>query len=207
MTITAALVAERAPLIELNQDCLLALRAAARVTEPVAAHHRFMQALAAEWTALDDRALARLAGAPFTLLDGGLRTISSWIDGAPLGVRDGGQLSDGACFAPATGRILLRRLLAFGWHVARIQPRLARLLLGCDGPAVAALADCSLAQLDAQAEARGHELSVRWVGHTEYWRKLLATASAAAEPQLNEQLQNALRRVAADALRPLSQTA
>jgi hypothetical protein len=201
MSVQRALVTERAPLVELNRDCLLALRSLASA-EPVATSgHPLVAELRAEWLALEAAALEQLSRAPFTLLDGGLRAAAVWLVAQPLGVRDSISYGATACFAPEVGRGLLRRLLAYGWHVARAQPRLARLLLGSDGAAVAALADCSLARLDALADARGHELSVRWSAHTEYWRRLLAAAGSGSEQKLNERLQNAVRRVAADALR------
>jgi hypothetical protein len=200
MTVTLALVVERAPLVELNQDCLMALRSLAIGAEPVRCRHSLAAELEAEWRALDRPAIERLAAAPFTLLDGGLRSAALWAGAVSLGVRDAEWAGEPACFAP--GRVLTRRLLAFAWHIARVQPRLARLLLGCDGTGVAAIADCSLAQLDQHAEARGHELSVRWAGHTDYWRKMLVAARSGSEQQLNDRVQNAVRRVAADALRP-----
>jgi hypothetical protein len=201
MSVQRALVTERAPLVELNRDCLLALRSLASVEKAAAGGHPLVTELRAEWHALDTAALDRLSCAPFTFLDGGLRTAAVWLVAQPLGVRDATAYGTPACFAPDVGRGLLRRLLAYGWHVSRAQPRLARLLLGGDGAAVAALGDCSLARLDALADARGHELSVRWSAHTEYWRRLLAAASSGSEQKLNDRLQNAVRRVASDALR------
>ncbi len=202
MSVQRALVTERAPLVELNHDCLLALRTLAAEGQPARVMPPLITALKAEWLALDSAALERLAAAPFTWLDGGLRAASAWWVAQPAGVRDAAGTLDPACFAPEAGRVLMRRLLAYGWHVARAQPRLARLILGCDGTAVAALAECSLARLDAIADARGHELSARWAGHIDYWRRLLVAAASGSEPQLNDRIQNAVRRVAADALRP-----
>jgi hypothetical protein len=204
MSVQRALVTERAPLAELNHDCLLALRSLASESAPRAGQQALLVGLRAEWLALDAAALERLAAAPFTWLDGGLRTAPAWLLAAPLGVRDATALAEMSCFPPQVGRVLMRRLLAYGWHIARAQPRLARLMLGCDGAAIAVLAECSLARLDAMADARGQELTVRWLGHTEYWRRLLTAAASGSEQQLNDRIQNAVRRVAADALRPPS---
>lgn len=198
---------ECAPLVELNLDCLRALHAAAQDKSlNAAAAHPVLAQLQPLWCTLGSQALERLARAPFALLDAEFGARVDWLQPTVPGVRDASAVREPACFDAAIGRMLLRRLLAYGWHVARSQPRAARLLLGCDGAAVSALGACSLGTLDAVADLRGHELRLRWARQLDYWRELLTTAQQGSEPKFNERLLHAVRRVAADALRAQTAT-
>jgi hypothetical protein len=196
---SVSVVGDRAPLVELNTACLERLRSAA--TAAGEAHHPLVRNLRAEWAGLREPALSRLASLPFTLLDGDLRAVLESAS-RPLGVQDAAPRSGHACFDRATGQALLRRVLFYGWHLARAQPRTARLALGCDGTTVALLAASSLATLDLAAEVHGHDLGVRWVHDTEFWSRLLQLARAPAAAAFDEAALHAIRRVAAGALQP-----
>jgi hypothetical protein len=196
---SVSVVGDRAPLIELNTACLERLRNVAGAAGD--APHPLVRNLRTEWAQLREPAQGRLASLPFTLLDADLRMV---LEAAhrPLGVQDAAPRLGYSCFDRASGQALLRRVLFYGWHLARAQPRTARLVLGCDGATVTLLAASSLEKLDLAAEMHGQDLGVRWVHDTEFWTRLLREARAPAAAAFEEAALHAIRRVAADALRP-----
>jgi hypothetical protein len=103
-------------------------------------------------------------------------------------------------FDPAAARSLTRRMLVYGWHLARSRPRAACLVFGATLPAVEALAGCSLSALEAAAERNGDALRPRWPQHHAFWRELLQAAAAGADRRLHELLLGGIQRLAAETL-------
>ena len=187
-----------APLAELNAECLglLATRAAdCPVDAPAPV---LLVELRSEWAELSVHAVRRLSAAPFSLFDVGLGQAPRWLELRTHGVHDPTQRSDAQFFDTAAARSITRRMLVYGWHLARSRPRAACLVFGAPISAIESLAACSLAALEAAAERNGDALRPRWANQVEFWRGLLASASAAADRRLHELLLGGVQRLAAE---------
>jgi hypothetical protein len=189
-----------APLAELNAECLglLAMRAADAGEDDAAP--RLIVALRERWAALPAQAVRRLSAAPFSLFDAGFASAPRWLEMRARGVHDQSRRVEPAFFEIAAARSITRRMLVYGWHLARSRPRAACLVFGSTLPAVESLAACSLTTLEAAAERNAEELRPRWSNQIGFWRELLAASSAGAEVRLHELLLGGIQRLAADSL-------
>jgi hypothetical protein len=188
-----------APLAELNAECLglLAMRAAdAGCPEELPP---LLSGLREAWADLPTQAVRRLAAAPFSLFDAGFASSSRWLELRAAGVHDQTQQPN-AFFEPSAARSITRRMLVYGWHLARSRPRAACLVFGATLPAVESLAACSLSSLEAAAERNGEALRPRWSHQPAFWRELLLAASAGADQRLHELLLGGVQRLAAETL-------
>ncbi|HET9864880.1 MAG TPA: hypothetical protein VFP37_15660 [Steroidobacteraceae bacterium] len=188
-----------APLAELNAECLglLAVRAA---ETGCAALPPLLAALRDQWSELPTHAVRRLSAAPFSLFDAGFGCAPRWLELRGAGVHDAALRDGAAFFDTAAARSISRRMLVYGWHLARSRPRAACLVFGATIAAVESLAACSLAALEAAAERNAAALCPRWSNQIGFWRALLSTASAGADGRLHELLLGGIQRLAADTL-------
>ncbi len=152
------------------------------------------------WADLPNQALKRLAAAPYSLFDAGLAGASRWLEMRAAGVHELPQCVEPAYFDPADARSISRRMLVYGWHLARSRPRAACLVFGVTFPAVESLAACSLVALDSVAERHGDKLRPRWAHQQGFWREMLLAASAGADRRLHELLLGGVQRLAAETL-------
>jgi hypothetical protein len=188
-----------APLTELNAEALglLVMRAA----EPEEGElPSLIAGLRGLWADLPNSALKRLAAAPYSLFDAGLAGSSRWLEMRAAGVHELPQCVEPAYFEPVAARSISRRMLVYGWHLARSRPRAACLVFGVTFPAVESLAACSLAVLDSVADRHGDRLRPRWAHQQSFWRELLLAASAGADQRLHELLLGGVQRLAAETL-------
>ena len=148
-----------APLAELNSECLglLAMRAS-EAESPRAAAVAGSPA----------RAMGRAAGPRRAAPVGGavqpvrrrLRLCTTLAGAALLrSARRQPTAVTPAYFEPAAARSITRRMLVYGWHLARSRPRAACLVFGATISAVESLAACSLAALEAAAERNAETLA------------------------------------------------
>jgi hypothetical protein len=189
-----------APLAELNSECLGLLAVRAADAEGSAPLPPLLRAMREQWADLPAHAVRRLAAAPFSLFDAGFAAAPRWLELRTSGVHDATLRTASGYFEPAAARSLTRRMLVYGWHLARSRPRAACLVFGATLPAVESLAACSLAALEAAAERNADSLRPRWANQHGFWRELLATASAGADRRLHELLLGGVQRLAADTL-------
>ena len=207
-----------APLAELNAECLglLAMRAAAAQGDGRGEGHGdghgdgdsdnnvvlppLLAALRGQWAALSAQAVRRLAAAPFTLFDAGFGSAPRWLELRSRGVSDQQHRCEPAYFELAAARSITRRMLVYGWHLARSRPRAACLVFGATTAAVESLAACSLATLEAAAERNADALRPRWSQQHAFWRELLLCSSAGADKRLHELLLGGIQRLAAETL-------
>ncbi len=192
-----------APLAELNAECLGLLATRASQYEGERAGVAFPPLLGAmrdSWATLSAQAVRRLAAAPFSLFDVGIVHAPRWLELRALAVHDSAQRAEPAFFELAAGRSIARRMLLYGWHLARSRPRAACLVFGSSIHAIESLAACSLAGLEAVAERGGDSLKPRWSGQLAIWRELLEAASAGADKRLHELLLGGVQRLAAETL-------
>jgi hypothetical protein len=192
-----------APLAELNAEGLglLAMRAAEAAEEEgsLLALPPLLAELRRSWTELSSQAVRRLSAAPFSLFDAGFASSPRWLELRGPGVHDQHRVTP-AFFDPATARALTRRMLVYGWHLARSRPRAACLVFGAPLAAIESLAACSLSALEAAADRNGEALRPRWAHQTAIWKALLVAASAGADQRLHELLLGGVQRLAAETL-------
>jgi hypothetical protein len=189
-----------APLAELNAECLGLLAMRAADAGPEVAAPQLIVALREKWAALPAQAVRRLSAAPFSLFDAGFASAPRWLELRARGVHDQSRRAEPAFFEIAAARSITRRMLVYGWHLARSRPRAACLVFGSTMPAVESLAACSLSTLEAAAERYADELRPRWANQIGFWRELLATSSAGADARLHELLLGGIQRLAAESL-------
>jgi hypothetical protein len=196
-----------APLAELNAECLglLALRAGDPDVERAEGTEMpelpaLLTGMRELWADLPAQAVRRLAAAPFSLFDAGFASSPRWLELRSAGVHDLTQRTEPAYFDSAAARSLTRRMLVYGWHLARSRPRAACLVFGATLPAIESLAACSLSALEAAAERNGDALRPRWAQQQAFWRELLLAASAGADRRLHELLLGGVQRLAAETL-------
>jgi hypothetical protein len=189
-----------APLAELNSECLgqLVLRAAESVT--IAPAPLLVSALRSQWASLPAHAMRRLSAAPFSLFDAGFASAPRWLELRTRGVHELPQRVEPAFFPADMARAITRRMLVYGWHLARSRPRAACLVFGSTMAAVESLAACSLVSLEAAADRNADFLRPRWSNQTSFWRELLLAASAGADRRLHELLLGGVQRLAAETL-------
>jgi len=189
-----------APLAELNSECLgqLVVRAAdddASSSMPV-----LLSSLRAQWATLPAHAVRRLAAAPFSLFDAGFASAPRWLEVRTRGVHELPQRVEPAFFSPDLARAITRRMLVYGWHLARSRPRAACMVFGSTLAGVESLAACSLVSLEAAADRNAEALRPRWPNQVGFWRELLLAASAGADQRLHELLLGGVQRLAAETL-------
>jgi hypothetical protein len=189
-----------APLAELNAECLglLATRAAdARPADPAPP---LLVELRESWAALPAQAVRRLSAAPFSLFDAGFASAPRWLELRTRCVHDHSQRVEPVYFELVAARSITRRMLVYGWHLARSRPRAACLVFGATISAVESLAACSLTALEAAADRNADALRPRWANQIGFWRELLAASSAGADSRLHELLLGGIQRLAAETL-------
>ena len=168
-----------APIVEINQALLEALRTAALDASRTRLPHLLLS-LREDWRRLDQAALERAAACPYLLLDAGLAQ-PGFGERALQGVMDTptrGYVSGAEAVA------LVRRTLLLGWHLARANRLAARVLLGMSGPVAQRLAVSRLQELDLLAEHAAAGVMPRWEQQPRVWQQLLRAARRGPAVQL-----------------------
>ena len=189
-----------APLAELNSECLGQLVLRAGESEPVAPGPLLLLSLRGQWASLPAHAVRRLSAAPFSLFDAGFASAPRWLEVHTRGVLELPQRVEPAYFPPDMARSITRRMLVYGWHLARSRPRAACLVFGSTIAGIESLAACSLASLEAAADRNAESLRPRWASQTSFWRELLLAASVGTDRRLHELLLGGVQRLAAETL-------
>jgi len=144
--------------------------------------------------------MRRLSAAPYSLFDAGFASAPRWLELRTRGVHELPQRVEPAYFPADMARAITRRMLVYGWHLARSRPRAACLVFGSTLPVIESLAACSLSALEAAADRNAEALRPRWPLQFRFWRELLAAASAGADTRLSELLLGGIQRLAAENL-------
>ena len=119
-----------APLTELNAECLGQLVMRAAEGDLVAPAPPLLVELQSHWAALPAHAVRRLSAAPFSLFDAGFASAPRWLELRARGVHELPQRGEPAFFEASVARSITRRMLVYGWHLARSRPRAACLVFG-----------------------------------------------------------------------------
>ena len=189
-----------APLAELNSECLGQLVLRAAETDTRAPAPLLLSSLRGQWAAFPAHAVRRLSAAPFSLFDAGFASAPRWLEMRTRGVHELPQRVEPAYFPIDMARPITRRMLVYGWHLARSRPRAACMVFGATMAGIESLAACSLASLEAAADRNADSLRPRWSTQTSFWRELLLAASAGTDRRLHELLLGGVQRLAAETL-------
>ncbi|MEO8064206.1 MAG: hypothetical protein ABI821_15840 [Pseudomonadota bacterium] len=189
-----------APLAELNAECLGLLASRAAELNPGEPAPPLLATMRDSWAALSVQAVRRLSAAPFSLFDAGFASAPRWLELRSSGVHDQSQRIEPVYFEAAEARSITRRMLVYGWHLARSRPRAACLVFGSTISAIESLAACSLSALEAAADRNAEGLRPRWASQTAFWHALLSASSVGADTRLHELLLGGIQRLAAETL-------
>jgi hypothetical protein len=183
-----------APIAEVNQYLLEALRAAAMASDRPRVP-RLLTLLREEWTRLDRVALERLAACPYLLLDAGFSQPGRW-ERLAGGVMDAPAAASGYLEGPEAVA-LLRRALMLGWHLARSNRIGARLVCGMSMAVAERLGSSRLQDLELLAERSAAALAPRWEQQPRVWQQLLRAACLGQSRQLRTAQLRGLQLLAA----------
>lgn len=160
-------------LVEINSQCLdllCALCQAGHAASPVAAD------MAPYWQRLTPEARRRLAAAPYLLADAGFSDEARWRLLQAGGVHDQQRNLPVSVFGIQGAAALSRRVLVFGWHLARSQPSAARLLLGMTPACLSLIAALRLQDIDRIGELHPGWVRPRWESRPDIWRHMVHAA-------------------------------
>ncbi len=186
-------------LAEINSQCLdmlCALAAAGQVTAPLGAD------MAPLWRRLTPEARQRLAAAPYLLADAGFSDESRWRRLQAASVNDQQRELPASVFNAKSATTFTRRVLVFGWHLARSQPSAARLALGMTPACLSLIAALRLQDLDRIGELHPGWVRPRWEAHPEIWRNMLLAALQGNTAALQQSKLRGIQLLGAVALAP-----
>lgn len=139
----------------------------------------------------------RLAASPYLLADAGFDDEPRWRGVGQRMVQDlPAQLAE-PVFTGAGSADFIRRVLVFGWHLARANRQLARVVLGMSPVCADRVATLRLHDLDWLAEHRPGWVRPRWERQPRVWRHLLHAAGDAEAGRLTQASLRGLQWLAA----------
>lgn len=154
------------------------------------------------WKDLSPKARAQLAASPYLLADAGFGNEVLWQSSALRMVNDAHQVHAEPVFTGPGAESFIQSVLVFGWHLARANRQLARVVLGMTPGCASRVAALRLRDLDWIARHQPGWVRPRWERQPRVWRHLL---SAAAEPDaalLTQVSLRGLQLLAAGVLHP-----
>ena len=131
------------------------------------------------WRDLPAKARAQLAASPYLLVDAGFDIEARWQQTAQGMVQDTHFAAVDPVFTGAGAESFIQSVLVLGWHLARANRQLARVVLGMTPACAARVASLRLRDLDWIARNQPGWVRPRWERQPKVWRHLLG---AAGEP-------------------------
>jgi hypothetical protein len=167
---------------EINAQCLdLMCSTAASAAQPLPG---LLADHLAQWCDLSPAARAQLAASPYLLADAGFDDEQRWLSPGRRMVRDLRRDFAAPFFTGERVSDFVRRVLVFGWHLARSNRQLARVVLGMTPACAVHVAAMQLRDLDWLAEHQPGCVRPRWERHPDIWRHLLRAADGDDNAQL-----------------------
>ena len=183
---------------DINVQCLEYL--AAMAAGPRHACPALFAGQQASWGELTAGARARLAGSPYLLADAGFDDEARWQAMEQRVVQDLPPRMVAAVFVGPGAGDFIRRVLVFGWHLARANRQLARVVLGMSPGVAARIAALRLQDLDWLAHNRPGWVRPRWEAQPRVWRNLLLAAGNPDGERLTQVSLRGLQLMAANVL-------
>jgi hypothetical protein len=184
------------PMLEINAQCVELLCAMAAATPAPLAMLRELSPL---WRSLSREARVRLSHSPYLMLDAGFCDEARWQKFRQGGVQDGPRELRAGCFAGERAAGFTRRVLVYGWHLARAHASVARVVLGISPACLARLAALSLKDIDLLCEQHPGWVRPRWETRPLVWRQMLTAAINADEVALRQAGLRGIQLLAAEA--------
>ena len=185
------------PLREINAQCIDLLCAMAERGESALP---LLQGLAPMWRMLGRDARHRLAACPWLLVDAGFGDESRWRQLTEHRVSEQPREWRVPCLVGDRGHALARRVMTYGWHLARSNRSAARIALGMSAACIERISSLSLRELDNASEYYPGGVRPRWESQVAVWRRLLAAASGVDEPALQRAGLHGIQLIAAGLL-------
>jgi len=142
------------------------------------------------WRELSPAARVQLASSPYLLVDAGFDDESRWMLTARRMINDAAPAFAEPIFNGAGAEAFIRAVLVLGWHLARANRQLARVVLGMTPACAARIATLRLRDLDWVVHHHPEWVRPRWERQPRVWRHLLG---AAREPETGLLTQVSLR--------------
>lgn len=169
---------------EINAQCLdflcqLAQERAPEVPAPGAPARRLPAMFGGQleaWRGLSPAARAHLAASPYLLVEAGFDDEVRWaLPGRRL-VQDQPAVPRESLFTGPAAEVFMRSVLVLGWHLARANRQLARVVLGMTPGCAARVATLKLGDLGWVVEHHPEWVRPRWERQPRVWRHLLGAA-------------------------------
>jgi hypothetical protein len=190
------------PLLEINAQCVELLCSMAQAQS---AALPMLVELAPLWRSLSDEGRRRLAQSPYLLVDAGFNDEARWRRLQRHGVNDQPRDLRAGCFPSDRAPGFARRVLVYGWHLARAHRSVARIALGMTPTCLDRIAELSLRDLDWVCEQHPGWVRPRWEAQPLVWRQMLAAAVNADGAALQQASLRGIQLLAAGALGPRGQ--
>jgi len=152
------------------------------------------------WLQMPVELRLRLAASPCLLVDAAFDDESRWRCLAPRMVQDLPAQFAEPVFVGAGAGDFIRRVLVFGWHLARANRQLARVVLGMSPACAERIGGLRLQDLDWLAQFRPGWVRPRWERQPRIWQHLLLAAREPAGDLLNQVSLRGLQLMAAGVL-------
>ncbi len=162
--------------VEINHQCLDYLAAMAVAGSPCCP--ALFAGQGSAWFEMPNSMRLRLAASPYLLADAAFDDESRWRCLAPRMVQDVPAQFVEPVFVGADAGDFIRRVLVFGWHLARANRQLARVVLGMAPACADRIAALRLQDLDWLAQHRPGWVRPRWERQPRIWQHLLLAARA-----------------------------
>ena len=189
------------PLAEINGQCIDLL---CGMADRDAAALPILGELAPLWRALSDEGRRRLADCPYLLVDAGFSDEARWRRLQQRAVADQPRELRAGCFAGERAAGFGRRVLVYGWHLARAHRSVARIVLGMSPACMDRIATLSLRELESVCELHPGWVRPRWELRPLVWRQMLAAAVNADAPAMQQASLRGIQLLAAGAMGPPS---
>ncbi|MEN9705709.1 MAG: hypothetical protein RLZZ393_1588 [Pseudomonadota bacterium] len=171
------------PLREINGQCIDFLCAMADRGERGLV---LLQELAPLWRRLGPDARRRLAECPCLLVDAGFGDELRWRQLVEHRVGEQPREWRNACLGGERGQSFARRVVTYGWHLARAHGSIARVALGMTPGSIERIASLGLRDLESAADLYPGWVRPRWESQVPVWRQLLTAAANADEAALQQ---------------------
>ena len=154
------------------------------------------------WRDLSPAARAHLAASPYLLVEAGFDDDARWALPGRRMVQDRPVAPRAPVFIGPGAEAIMHSVLVFGWHLARANRQLARVVLGMTPACAARVATLKLGDMGWVVEHHPEWVRPRWERQPRVWRHLLGAALESDTALLTQVSLRGLQLMAAGMLHP-----